>query len=51
MYVITENGKPILEYKTKKEAYESLRILRNSLVEWWGLEANVNIIQLEYKRG
>ena len=49
MYVILENQQPILEYETKKEALKALKILRNSIVETWGLSADVNIIQLKCK--
>lgn len=49
MYIILENNQPILRYETKKEAMEALRILRNSIVEFWGLNADSNIIQLKHE--
>lgn len=48
MYIITENGRPILKYNTKKEAAEALKTLRNSVVEWWGIDADTSILQLKY---
>lgn len=49
MYIILESNQPILRYETKKEALEALRILRNSMIEFWGLNTDVNIIQLKYE--
>ena len=48
MYIITENGRKVLEYRTKKEAEEALKTLRNSMVEWWGIDADTSVLQLKY---
>lgn len=48
MYIITENGRTILKYNTKKEAEEALKTLRNSMVEWWGIDTDTSVLQLKY---
>lgn len=51
MYIILENERPILEFKTRRQAYNYLHILKCCHCEYWGIDSDTSFLKVKYIKG